>query len=112
TVVDLSQVFNAAPRRAAHDRLPPADLERLRKVLTEAGFSLLDTPASNAKLAKMREMYEPYLQALSAFFFVQLPPWILAQEAMDNWRTSAWGRIRGFGEPDPPAEPSLDDHSD
>ena len=104
TVVDLSQVFNAAPRRAAHDRLPPADLERLRKVLTEAGFSLLDTPASNAKLAKMREMYEPYLQALSAFFFVQLPPWILAQEVMDNWRTSAWGRIRGFGEPDPPAE--------
>ncbi len=112
-VVDLSQVFNVAPRRTAHDRLPPADFERLRAVLTEAGFSFVDTAAANAKLTKAREMYEPYLQALAAFFFVQLPPWILAQEAMDNWRTSAWGRIRGFGEPDPsPAGPQLDDHAD
>jgi Ion channel len=117
TVVDLSQVFNAAPRTAARDRLPPADLERLRAMLTEAGFQPLDTPAANAKLAKMREMYEPYLQALAAFFFVELPPWILAQEVMDNWRTSAWGRIRGFGEPDPlpkrtETELLLDDHAD
>ncbi len=113
TVVDLSQVFNAAPLRAAQDRLAPADLVRLRAVLTEAGFSFADTAAANAKLAKAREMYEPYLQALAAFFFVQLPPWILAQEVMDNWRTSAWGRIRGFGEPDPsPAGPQLDDHAD
>lgn len=112
-VVDLSQVFNVAPRRTAHDRFPPADFERLRAVLTEAGFSFVDTAAAKAKLAKAREMYEPYLQALSAFFFVQLPPWIMAQEVMDNWRTSAWGRIRGFGEPDPsPAGPSLDDHAD
>jgi len=113
-VVDLSQVFNVAPRRTAHDRLPPAEFERLSAVLTEAGFALLDTSTAREKLSKAREMYEPYLQALAAFFFVQLPPWILAQEVMDNWRTSAWGRIRGFGEPDPSpsALPQLDDHAD
>jgi hypothetical protein len=110
-IVDLSQVFNAAPGRTAHDRLPPADRERLRATLTEAGFALLDTPAAHEKLSKMREMYEPYLQALAGFFFVQLPPWILAKEVTDNWRTSAWGRIRGFSDPSLP-EPQLDDHAD
>jgi hypothetical protein len=111
TIVDLSQVFNAAPRRTAHDRLPPADLKRLRAVLAEAGYAILDTPESNAKLAKMREMYEPYLQALAGFLAMELPPWILAKEVTDNWRTSAWGRIRGFSDASLP-EPQLDDHAD
>jgi hypothetical protein len=28
-----------------------------------------------------------------------LPPWILKQEIMDNWKTSAWSRISGFSVP-------------
>ena len=41
-------------------------------------------------------MYEPYLQRSRAFLYMELPPWILAKEITDNWRTSAWGRISGF----------------
>ena len=96
TVVDLAQVFYAAPRNSGPDRLPPEDLQRMRKSLAQAGLDFLDTPESNEKLDKLRRMYEPYLKALAAHLFVELPPWILAKEVTDNWRTSAWGRISGF----------------
>jgi len=108
TVVDLAQIFYAAPRNTGPNRLPPEDLQRMRKQLTGAGLGFLDTPESNAKLEKLRQMYEPYLNALAAHLYVELPPWILAKEAADNWRTSAWGRISGFS----PSEKtsSADDH--
>jgi hypothetical protein len=96
TVVDLAQLFNARPRRTAADRLPPAELQRLRTMLAQEGLQLPATEAADKKLADLREMYEPYLEALSRFFYLELPPWILAKEIADNWRTSAWGRITGF----------------
>jgi hypothetical protein len=39
-------------------------------------------------------MYEPYVFALSEHLLMPLPPWILPQDAIDNWKTSAWGRIQ------------------
>lgn len=111
TVADLAQVFHARPRSTTNDRLPPAELKRLRAAVAQAGLELKDSPASNEKLSKLREMYEPYIQALSHFLYLDLPPWILSKEITDNWRTSAWGRISGFSAP---AEEKalLDDHSD
>jgi hypothetical protein len=99
TVVDLSQVFYAAPSTAPADRLPPSELARLRASLKESGYTLRDTTDADEKLLKLRGMYEPYLQALSTYLFVELPPWILAKEVIDNWRTSAWGKISGFSVP-------------
>jgi hypothetical protein len=110
TVVDLAQVFHTSPRAAPVDRLPDAERVRMHKVLTQAGFVMLDTPAGHAKLAELRSMYEPYLQALAAFLYVELPPWILAKEVTDNWRTSAWGRITGFTTPVPEENAAPDDH--
>jgi len=109
TVVDLAQLFNAAPRSGFPDRLPDSDLQRLRATLAQAGLKLADTDASNRKLAQLRDMYEPYLAALSRFFDMQLPPWILSKEIADNWKTSAWGRITGFTNV---PRPETDDHSD
>jgi hypothetical protein len=108
TVVDLAQIFYAAPRNSGPDRMPPEDLQRLRTILSGAGLHFLETPESNAKLDTLRQMYEPYLKALAAHLYVELPPWILAKEVNDNWRTSAWGRISGFS----PSEKasSTDDH--
>jgi hypothetical protein len=111
TVVDLAQVFYRKPIRNAPDRLPVAELQRLRASLKQFGFEFKDTPASDKKLADLREMYEPYLQALAAHLYVELPPWILAKEIVDNWRTSAWGRISGLAATRP-ADPSVDDHFD
>lgn len=111
TVVDLAQLFSAAPRAATSDRLPPSELYRLRRVLSEAGVQLRDTDAANEKLVKLREMYEPYVASLSRFLLMELPPWILAREITDNWKTSAWGRISGLAVTSR-EEVTVDDHGD
>ena len=109
TVVDLAQVFGAAPPADVSDRLPPAEFKRLFAALKQAGFQLREGDASREKFAKLRAMYEPYLEALSRFLYMQLPPWILASDVVDNWRTSAWGRISGLVSTD---RSELDDHTD
>ena len=109
TVVDLAQLFNAVPRPVTVDRLPPAELERMQAMLSQAGLKLSGGEAAAKKLAKLRDMYEPYVEALSRFFYMDLPPWIVAREIADNWKTSAWGRISGFTVA---SRQEPDDHSD
>lgn len=111
TVVDLAQVFYRRPLESAPDRFPPADLQRLKATLKESGYEIRETEASEKKLTKLREMYEPFLQALAAYLQVDLPPWILSKEITDNWKTSAWGRISGFAA-SREQEVTVDDHSD
>lgn len=111
TVVDISQVFRAAPSPFSKERLPQPELERMRSLLAKAGFQFRDTPEAREKLAKLRNMYEPYLHSLANFLSMDVPPWILAKEAVDNWRTSAWGRITGLSGL-AQEEPALDDHRD
>lgn len=108
TVVDLAQVFSAAPH-TTRERLPAQELDRLRTTLAGSGFTLRDTPEWNAKLRKLREMYEPYVESLGRYLLMDVPPWILAGDVIENWRTSAWGRISGFSTQGTPAG---DDHSD
>jgi hypothetical protein len=108
-VVDLAQVFHAAPLHHTANRLPPSELLRLRTSVAETGLKLHDTPESNEKLNKLRSMYEPYVLALSEFLYMDLPPWILAKESVDNWKTSAWGRISGFAA-QTQVERAQDDH--
>lgn len=111
TVVDLAQVFYRKPVVGARDRLPPDELQRLRASLKQIGFEMRNTEAADKKLAHLREMYEPYLQSLAAHLYVEIPPWILAKEITDNWKTSAWGRITGLSAASQ-AESGLDDHVD
>jgi len=108
-VVDLAQVFQAAPLHHTANRLSASELVRLRASVSEAGIKLHDTQESNEKLNKLRGMYEPYIQALSEFLYMDLPPWILAKESVDNWKTSAWGRISGFAA-QTQVERAQDDH--
>jgi Ion channel len=108
TAVDLAQVFSAAPH-ARHERLPLRELNRLRAALAQSGFALGDTPESNEKLRKLREMYEPYVESLGRYLLMDVPPWILTGDVIENWRTSAWGRISGFSTQ---GTPVGDDHSD
>jgi hypothetical protein len=95
TVVDLSQVFYRTPVHSGHDRLPPAEMLRLQAALRQAGFHFKEGEATESKLKELRDMYEPFVRALAKHLYLDLPPWILAKEIVDNWRTSAWGRIAG-----------------
>jgi Ion channel len=109
TVVDLAQLFNEPPSAHESDRLPAVELARLRAAVSKAGFQVRDDEASYKKLADLRGMYEPFIQALSRFLYMEVPPWILANEITDNWKTSAWGRISGLTGPD---LEGPDDHTD
>ena len=89
-------VYGTAPAapQACATRLFPGDLERVREILEHNGASLKDGVESELKLAELRLMYEPYVSSLSNMLMMPLPPWILASDAIDNWKTSAWGRIQ------------------
>ena len=109
-VVDIAQIFNAAPRQPVPDRLPPADLARLRATLAAAGARLRDGAESERKLKELREMYEPYVCALSKHLLMPLPPWTPARAVSDNWRTSAWGRLSAGIEPSSAAPLADEEH--
>ena len=48
--------------------------------------------AVDRKLAELRQMYEPFLCALSRFFLLAVPPIVPESLPVDNWQTSAWMR--------------------
>jgi Ion channel len=95
TVVDLAQVFYAAPIDG-EDRLPATEFERLRTALAETEYRISDSADVTAKLQKLRAMYEPYVKALAIRLAFDLPPFMLSRDIVDNWKTSAWGRIAGL----------------
>jgi hypothetical protein len=95
-VVDLSQVFGTPPRALPQDRLPTADLRRIRDILAQHGLKLLDGEAADRRLTELRGMYEPYIFALASYLMQPLPPWIpQAKGKKDNWQTTAWGHASG-----------------
>jgi hypothetical protein len=87
--VDLSRIFRLPLRSPERDRLPPADLARLRRTLAAAGLTLREGPEVEEKLRKLRRMYEPYMGALAVFLLMPLPPWITPEGARDNWAATA-----------------------
>jgi hypothetical protein len=92
-VVDLAQVFLRAPQPLAPDRLPPASVTALRAMLADAGVTLQEGVAAEQQLCELRQMYEPYVQALSAYLLMALPPWFRVTVMPDRWQTSAWERL-------------------
>ncbi|HLK05914.1 MAG TPA: potassium channel family protein [Candidatus Acidoferrum sp.] len=100
-VVDLSQVFGTPPRELPQDRLPAADLRRIRDTLAQHGLKLHDGEAADRRLTELRRMYEPYIFALATYLMQPLPPWIpQAKGKKDNWQTTAWGQAAGMAEKD------------
>ena len=95
-VVDLAQIFRTMPSTPEPGacRLLPGDLDRIREILARNNTNLRDGGEAEEKLAALRAMYEPYVCALSEMLLMPLPPWIVGTEAIDNWKTSAWGRIQ------------------
>ena len=94
-VVDIAQVLKRKPSRKelCIDRLNEKEFNRMQEILGERGIELQSADAEK-RLRELREMYEPYVFALSDQLLMPLPPWILPKDAIDNWKTSAWGRIQ------------------
>jgi hypothetical protein len=88
--VDLSQILGTPPRALPADRLPPAELARLRGILADVGLFLREGPDADQKLAVVRAKYEPYVNALAEHLLVALPPWIPDLDTADDWQTSVY----------------------
>lgn len=63
-VVELTQNFIRSAPALIHDRLPPSSYTILRKMLVDADVNLPDSTTIEQNLLELREMYEPYVQAL------------------------------------------------
>jgi hypothetical protein len=99
--VDLAQVVNAQYDPHAPDRLPPEELAKLRKTLAAAGMRLRDDDEADAKLLKMRSLYEPYCDALARRLLLSIPAWMRDEKKKDNWQSGPWDRAilaKGLGE--------------
>jgi hypothetical protein len=96
-VVDLSQIFNTAPRSPLPDRLSQDELLRLREALAAEGVMLREGIAFEQKLSELRRLYEPYADALARYLLMPLPKWLSDKQAFDNWQTSAWEKISAGG---------------
>jgi hypothetical protein len=90
-VVDLSYSFHVEPVPPAVDRLPIEDLQELVRQLREVG---VEPDAALATLrersARMRALYEPYINALGERLELGLPRFLAPESPSDNWRTTEW----------------------
>jgi hypothetical protein len=68
-----------------------------------------DGPAEEARLAELRAMYEPFVNALALHLLFPLPAFVPDKPAVDNWQTSAWTR-RTPGIGNLPGRPDGDEH--
>jgi hypothetical protein len=88
--VDLSQVVVTQYDPSFPNRLPSADLARLRKSLSDKNLILREGAVAEEKLAALRAMYEPYVNALAQSLLITLPPWQHPERKLDNWQVAPW----------------------
>lgn len=91
-VVDLAQVVNSKYSPHDEDRLTAENRARLKTELAWRGVTMNDKPEASEKLAELRDVYEPYLHALSRRLLMSLPPWIHSTRVKDNWQGGPWDR--------------------
>ncbi len=102
-LVDLAQAVGVPPHPMPADRFDPATLEELRQILGAAGAPLCKARQGEETLRQMRQMYEPFLFGFSDRLLMPLPSWGTTNAPLDNWRTSAWGKVSA------PAPGGVDD---
>jgi voltage-gated potassium channel Kch len=108
-IVDLAQVLKCPPRAPDVDRLPPAELEKLKALLIPAGISQCRAE-NDQTLRELRQMYEPYITTLSERLLMHVPAWTSEKKPSDNWQTSAWARISADMPPSPHLQKDEREH--
>ena len=88
--VDLAQVYGTPPMNPKLSRLSSADFARMRGALAEVGLTIRHEEDAEKRLYELRQIYEPFVNALADHLLVNLPPWVPATKTVDDWQTSAW----------------------
>jgi hypothetical protein len=96
--VDLALVYGVPPVPPQPNRLSPERFGLLFELLKGSGLPLDEAAAFERRLAELRELYEPFVNALSHHLLFTLPPILVDDPKADNWQTSAWTpRAPGIG---------------
>ena len=96
--VDLALIFGVPPVPPQADRLSSERFARLFELLQGGGLAVSEATAFERRLAGLRELYEPFVNALSQHLLFALPPILADDPKADNWQTSAWTpRAPGIG---------------
>ncbi len=107
--VDLAQVVNARYDAGRALRLPDDQRDQLRLLLTANGLRLRNDQPANVKLAKLRSLYEPYVQALAERLLFTVPLWMDTAKRKDNWQGGPWDRTIQASSLERPG-PAVEDH--
>jgi len=89
TAVDLTQSFGIDPVKT-HRKYAPDDFTRLCTELAARGIVLRDDDDAGKRLKELRQMYEPFVEALAYYLIVDLPDLHVIPDRVDDWQTSAW----------------------
>jgi hypothetical protein len=87
-LVHTAAVFRVRPSASAPDRLPASEFSQLCTAL--AVTPLQADRISEADLARLRAMYEPYADALGRLFRLAVPPWTPGGAVLANWQRTLW----------------------
>lgn len=90
TAVDLTQSFGIRPVKRAQRKYSPDDFAQLCIALHEHGIDLRSDSEAGQRLKDLRQMYEPFVEALANYLLVDLPELNLVPDRVDDWQTSAW----------------------
>ncbi|HEY0584361.1 MAG TPA: potassium channel family protein, partial [Chloroflexota bacterium] len=90
TAGDLTHILGVEPVKPRTDRLDADATARLWQAAQARGLLTADYAAAHDRLVGIRAAYEPYLEALSLYLLMSLPPWTPAPDATDNWESTAW----------------------
>jgi voltage-gated potassium channel Kch len=108
-IVDLSQVLNCPPRPHIQERLHDGGLDKMVALMEAANIPHSHDGCAQM-LTELRQMYEPYIAALSARLLMPVSSWISQKEQKDNWKTTAWARISADVERVPHSERDEREH--
>jgi hypothetical protein len=90
-LVDLATIFETPPEKD-FTRLPAGAFSQLRCLLSTHTTVIQAERITEDTVNQLRNLYEPYAQALAQHFLMALPAWIPSAGASDNWQTTRWGR--------------------
>jgi Ion channel len=91
-LVDLALILHQLPEKSPRNRLSDSSLDHLFKRLRDLGVKVRDDAPARAHLAELRQLYEPFAQAMADYFALTLPDVAPEKERPDNWQNSAWMR--------------------
>jgi hypothetical protein len=69
-------------------RLSPEDLQRIRRIVAEAGVALDPRLMSVERVGQVRASYENQVAAISSYLLMGLPPGVPEDGARYNWKSA------------------------